>query len=216
MKESKTPTLLERLFAIMEAVPFIEKDATNSFAKYKYASERVIKARIHEELVKNRVLFKLEVIKTSVEDGITKTYFRYKFLNVDDVADSLEGTFAGTGTSRDEKGYYASITGAIKYIFTSMFVIPTGDDPENDKFEAKVKDAFIPKTEDRTGMITDPQIRKIHSLTNNDTERMAAIKNEYGVFSMNDLKIGQASEIIQKLILAQNDNAYNSGDNSTS
>ena len=56
----------------------------------------------------------------------------YSFVEVESGED-ISGTFVGSGNGRDEKGNYAAITGAIKYILTSNFLVPTGVDPENDK-----------------------------------------------------------------------------------
>lgn len=128
----ETKNLYQKLFNIMEAVDYIQKDKTNDFHKYNYASERAIKERIHEQLVKNKVLFIFNISNQRRDSNITFIDTAYKFIDVDS-GEVLEGTFCGSGEDKGDKGLYKAITGAIKYILTSTFLIPTGDDPENEK-----------------------------------------------------------------------------------
>src|SRR5262249_31198172 len=104
----------------------------NAHQGYTYASEKAIKEALHNALVKHGVLFTLSTANPRVENGVTWIDCRYVFRDKDS-DEQVEGTFIGSGSARDEKGHYAAITGAIKYILTSTFLIPTGDDPEADE-----------------------------------------------------------------------------------
>jgi hypothetical protein len=127
----KQANLTAKLYAIMAALDFIAKDKTNDFHRYRYASEQAIKEAVHAQLVEKRVLFNLnfkELVKA--EGNLIYVVFDYTFTNVDDANDQLKGTFIGSGEDKGDKAVYKAITGAIKYILTSTFLIPTGDDPE--------------------------------------------------------------------------------------
>ena len=133
-------TIYQKMHAIMSEVGVIEKDKTNSFQKYEYASEFAIKKHLQPLLVKHGVLFNISIVEQSVIEGkdskgqdklTTLAKFRYSFTSVDD-AQQIEGEFFGQGQDAGDKGLYKAITGAIKYILTSSFLIPTGDDPESD------------------------------------------------------------------------------------
>ncbi len=137
----------------MSEVNYIKKDKKNNFQNYEYASEEAIKDKIHDLLVKNKVVFKLdckfvndvaeqigEVVTGMPNNGSQKTtsyshfvnaQFDYTFFDVDS-GESMTGQFAGSGQDKGDKGLYKAITGALKYIMTSTFVIPTGTDPEDD------------------------------------------------------------------------------------
>lgn len=130
--------LFKKLQAIMKEVDYIKKDATNTHNRYRYASERAIKEKLHNALVKHGVLFQVSTQNPQVVEGTLFIDVNYRFIDIDN-GGALAGTFLGSGHNRDEKGHYAAITGAIKYILTSTFLIPTGDDPENDKNEQPVK-----------------------------------------------------------------------------
>jgi len=128
--------ILQKLHDIMEEVSYIQKDAKNNHQGYTYSSERAIKEALHEALVKHGVMFQLSTANPRVEGNVTWIDCVYTFTDVD-TGESITGTFLGSGQSRDEKGHYAAVTGAIKYILTSTFLIPTGDDPEDDENESK-------------------------------------------------------------------------------
>lgn len=128
--ESPRVVLLLKLHSIMRDVGVIEKDATNEFHKYKYASEFAIKSAINPLLIKYKVLFYLEVIGSTKTVDITDAQFKFYFVDTES-GEELTGMFAGSGQDKGDKGLYKAITGAIKYVLTSTFLIPTGDDAEN-------------------------------------------------------------------------------------
>lgn len=138
--------ILKKLHEVMKAVEFIQKDATNDFSRYNYASERAIKEAVGKAFREHGIVFQVsQSVPTTVPvyastkadnvgqvvDAILILPIEYTFYDVDS-GQSLTGTFNGAGHTRDDKGVYAALTGAIKYILTSNLLIPTGDDPEND------------------------------------------------------------------------------------
>lgn len=136
-------SILAKLHAVMSAVDYIQKDKENTFHRYKYASEQAIKEALHTELVKNKVIFGVSVTgsnKTPIttakgnQSFVTDVKLTYAFWDVDS-GESVTGEFIGTGEDPSDKGTYKAITGAIKYILTSTFLIPTGDDAEADTEE---------------------------------------------------------------------------------
>lgn len=131
--------ILEKLHLIMKEVDYIQKDKTNTFHNYNYASELAIKEKLHGLLTQHKVLFTTEVTENTlrIEPGEKGANFHqdikviYHFWDVD-TGEELTGQFIGSGQDKGDKGTYKAITGAIKYILTSTFLIPTGDDPEED------------------------------------------------------------------------------------
>jgi len=124
----------------MKELSFIEKDKKNTFHNYRYASEEAIKKAVHEQLVLNGLIFTVSVLNLEQKETTTKkgdkTYLtnvkvQYCFTDVE-TNDQLCGEFYGTGEDSLDKGTYKALTGAIKYILTTTFLIPTGDDPENE------------------------------------------------------------------------------------
>src|SRR3972149_2896977 len=120
--------ILAKLHAIMEEVEYIQKDATNTFSRYNYASERAIKTRLHAALVHNKVLFQLNIMTpismvTEPDKGgkpglIQILPCEYIFWDVES-GECFVGNFIASGHLRDEKGTYGGITGGLKYILTT-------------------------------------------------------------------------------------------------
>ncbi len=149
MREQPEPiaggtSILQKLLAVMEDCGYIQKDKENTFHRYWYASEAAIKDRVHKALVEHRVIPQVSLLGltereiTRFKDGkpqtpewLTTANVHYKFYCVD-TGEFIEGTFYGCGVDPSDKGLYKAITGAIKYLLTSQFLIPTGDDPENE------------------------------------------------------------------------------------
>jgi len=79
------------------------------------------------------VVFQLETSDAGTDSVCKATliHARYTFHDIDS-GESLSGTFVSSGPARDDKGLWAATTNAIKYILTSTFLIPTGDDAESD------------------------------------------------------------------------------------
>lgn len=126
---SENKAILAKLHKIMLDVPYLQKDAANPHHKYNYASEKAIKEAVGKALRENGVVFSLNVSDVKREGGKTDINCNYSFHDVE-TGECFEGYFLGCGPDRDDKGLYIAITGAIKYILTSTFLIATGDDPE--------------------------------------------------------------------------------------
>jgi hypothetical protein len=154
----ETVAILAKLHQCMLDVDRIEKDRKNLHGNYQYASEKVIKEVLHAVFCKNKVLLQIETMSPcllSQEEGgkavCMALHVDYRLHDVD-TGQFIGGTFVGSGNGRDDKGIYAAVTGAIKYILTSNLLIPTGDDPESNFFDRYLDDekgekkADAPKT----------------------------------------------------------------------
>ena len=133
--------ILGKIHLVMKAVPYIKKDSENSFHKYSYASELAIKTALGEAFREHGIVFQLETLGQEIVDMgkdknntpilMTVVKCKYTFHDIES-AECLSGEFTSSGPARDDKGLWAATTNAIKYILTSTFLIPTGDDAEND------------------------------------------------------------------------------------
>lgn len=146
------PGLYKKLHDIMRCASYIQKDKRNESQKYNYASEAAIKEKLHSLLVEHGVLFvpsstnivhqvftlhgdkTRDVLLTTVTGKAT-------FIDVE-TGFSLDVDIVGAGSDSNDKGCYKAITGALKYALTGAFLIPTGDDPENEE-NGKAKPAPV-------------------------------------------------------------------------
>lgn len=134
----------KKMLAIMAACSYIQKDKRNDFHKYNYASEAAIKTALHKAMVDNGIIPQFDILEVCEQrqlmdkegrpgkEWLTTIRVAYKFSDIDS-QECIEGTFLGSGVDNADKGIYKAVTGAIKYILTSQFLIPTGDDPEGEE-----------------------------------------------------------------------------------
>ena len=145
--------ILKKIHDVMQDVKYIKKDAENKFYNYSYASELAIKTSLGVSFREHGIVFQLETLdqeivemgkdKQGVPIVMTVVKCRYTFYDVDS-AECISGEFVSSGPARDDKGLWAATTNAIKYILTSMFLIPTGDDAESDHNHPPIKDEKKP------------------------------------------------------------------------
>jgi len=181
--------ILTKLHAIMGEVSYIQKDKKNAHQGYNYASEAAIKERLHAALVKHGVIFQLSTSYPQVVNSVTWINCRYVFADKDS-GEQIEGTFLGSGSARDEKGHYAAVTGAIKYILTSTFLIPTGDDPENDEPVKPAKAA---------GSITKPSPSVAPKTVRTDFSATSEQRNQILELTMEKLGAKVAADVVPAL-----------------
>lgn len=133
--------LYQKLLAVYRDVQYVQKTGNNTFHKYRYVTEADVKAKLHESFMKQGLIFNLSITDmTEAIDGknrLVTCKFSYRFIDAE-TGDSLDGTSYGTGADTLDKGLYKAIAGGLKYILTSNFLIPTGDDPEDDKYEKEL------------------------------------------------------------------------------
>ena len=174
MENSQHKAVLKKLAAVMKDVTSIKKDAKNTFQNYKYASEYAIKTEVGRALRKHGLLFQLSqgvpfemqsyMDEKGKAHGCIVVPCEYFFWDVDS-GESLSGTFNGSGRLGDDKGVYIATTGAIKYIFTSLFTIPTGDDAEGDKQEKRYSERKpYDSTRRLDGPASEAQLKLINTL----------------------------------------------------
>ncbi len=138
--------LLKKLMAVRAEVAYMQKDGRNSAQGYNFLSERQITESFKELFDKHRIMFHYSSKITSVQPNasgkqiLTGVQVDYEFVDPD-TGETVGGTAAGQGTDANDKGVYKAITGAIKYVFMKTFMIPTGDDPEDDSKDPEARKA---------------------------------------------------------------------------
>ncbi len=142
--------IAKKLNAIQAEVGYMAKGGKNEAQGYKFLADAQIMDKFNELFQKNKVMFLYSSKITgtqptpSAKQTLTNVEVIYEFYDTES-GESIAGVAAGQGTDPSDKGIYKAITGAIKYIFMKTFLIPTGDDPENDSKEPKAKTSATDK-----------------------------------------------------------------------
>lgn len=138
-------SLTRKLAEIMGAVDRVPKRGRNAFHGYQYATEADIADVVRQELATRHVVIygSVDAVETRVDTGdngkpsnfvsVVMTFT----IRDGETGDTMALRWAGAGQDRGEKGLYKAITGAEKYFLLKLFLIPTGDDPEDDSRDHK-------------------------------------------------------------------------------
>jgi len=138
--QSELKILISKLVKVLGGVERIPKNGYNDFHRYAYATEADVSDHTRKLLSDNNIFMMSsieEVINRDIttKSGKAETIVRVKikvtFL-CGETGESLSFHTWGDGQDAGDKGIYKAITGAIKYALMKNFLIPTGDDPEND------------------------------------------------------------------------------------
>jgi hypothetical protein len=135
-------SVVKKMHAVMKGVKHLAKEGRNSAQNYNYLAETQITELFKGLLEENGLIFTYQSSITDVRPSpsgkqlVTDVRVRYSFVDVE-TGEAVSGTVAGQGSDSGDKGVYKAITGAIKYIFMKTFLIPTGDDPEDDSKDKK-------------------------------------------------------------------------------
>jgi hypothetical protein len=134
--------LLRKLLDVRKGITTLTKGGTNEAQGYKYLQETQIVHMLKPLMDEAGIIFLFDTEKVAtrvnirnsqhIDEVIVTAYF------VDaDTGEYIKKKSVGFGADSGDKGIYKAITGAIKYIFMKTFLIPTGDDPENDSKESR-------------------------------------------------------------------------------
>lgn len=133
-------TLFKSVSEAMQAVERIPKNGFNTFHNYKFATEADVSDALRKELSSRDVAVFVSSRIVDVKEWQTPKGKPTLLTNVEctvtfgcgKTGAQFSITACGTGDDSSDKGTYKAITGAVKYALLKTFLVPTGDDPEND------------------------------------------------------------------------------------
>jgi hypothetical protein len=138
--ETATKSLARKLAEVMGAVKSIPKTGKNTFHNYTYATETDIVAAVRKELSERAVLLVPSVQKVEWSERQTKSgakkviatlFVSFTFYDGDSDA-RISFDVCGQGEDEGDKCTNKALTSAVKYALLKVFLIPTGDDVEDD------------------------------------------------------------------------------------
>jgi hypothetical protein len=139
-------TLLARLVQVAQEIDHIDKGGYNKAQDYNFVKATDVARALREGLYKRGIL---TVVDSTIDSILPYTSGKggQMFLTtvsgtitfIDTLTDAtLVAVGVGQGTDGGDKGVFKAITGMLKYMLTSTFLIPNeGDDPEVDRSDEK-------------------------------------------------------------------------------
>lgn len=140
MTETKptSTTLVQGLSKIQKELDKIEKDGKNNRQGFDYVSESQVKSKLQNKLADHGIMIipHYEILNSwtsQTNKGNTMNYVsvmgNFKLTNG---SEELIGSMPGIGMDSGDKAIYKAETGAQKNFLMQLFLMSTGDDPEND------------------------------------------------------------------------------------
>lgn len=129
-------SLIRKLAEVMGDVERVPKSGRNDFHKYDYATEADIVSAVRAGMASRLLMMVPTVLSDTWVDRqkgrLVKLRVRF---TVHDGESGEEMSFEvlGEGEDQSDKATYKAMTGAVKYALLKLFLIPTGDDPEQDE-----------------------------------------------------------------------------------
>lgn len=178
--ENKDMNLWQKMAAIQAEVQDVPKNGYNKFSNYNYVMAVDIVESVRKLLTKyNLVCTVKEVDMTRSLEGIKEDKKNFHtvikcigtFINADKPEEREEVPYFAIAADTLDKDIYKAKTGGIKYLFIQTFKIPSDlIDPEDDRDEAKMTGAAIPKVNPPAQTKTVTTDNKVVSNTTTTTQ----------------------------------------------
>lgn len=125
--------LTEKLSQVMAEVGYVQKDATNQFFHYRYASAEAVLKKVNAALSARGIAVSsavtLEQFLQQGDGSLAIVKLTLTFID-DEGQVTVEGL--GSGSDKGDKAVLKANTAALKYALANAFMISWGDDPEGD------------------------------------------------------------------------------------
>jgi len=168
MSNQVKETVYETILKVRAATGSVFKAGYNDFHQYKYATANDVIREVREACNANGLLFipsGLQDISHLKNGEVITGNMLFKVINK--YGDSVEVHIPCGGQDKGDKALYKANTGALKYLFIDLFLLPTDDDPESttgQKPPAKAKPPLTPQRQKPTSTkpwLQDKQINKM-------------------------------------------------------
>lgn len=164
-----TASLARKLAEVMAAVGRIPKRGYNEHFKYQFVLEADVLDVVRKELSDRKIILIPQIL--SVERtgaNLTQIAMRFTFMD-GETLETIDYSWFAQGQDTQDKGISKAATSGEKYFLLKAFLIPTGDDPDQDGALKEPKrpaaTATRPPAEAKPDLIiTAEQGRRIKSL----------------------------------------------------
>src|ERR1035437_1668600 len=201
---SPTPlNLRQKLAEVRRRIGYVQKRGRNERHNYSYVTAADIAGAVGDILAELGVIVvpRLESIshepaRTGRTDGenLTHVVMSYSFVDVD-TAEEIAVKVAGEGVDAGDKAPYKAMTGALKYALLQSFLLATGDDPEDERVDAR----FSTPSSERP--ITAEEVRELEKRiedTGTELERVLAYYKVASLGEMTETAYRRAVEVLNR------------------
>ena len=201
--------LRQKLAEVRRRIGYVQKRGHNERSNYSYVTAADIAGSVGDILAELGVVVipTLEDISYESATGrdeatrMARVVMAYTFADVDS-GEEIVAKVAGQGLDPGDKAPYKAMTGALKYALLQSFLLATGDDPEDERVDARLT------TPGSDRVITAEEVRELEKLIDDsgtDLERVLAYYKVASLEEMTETSYRRAIEILNRK-LAKRDN----------
>ena len=213
MADGEKKNLYQRILAIMDDVPYLQKDdnvSTGAGKSYKAITEEKVTTAIRAAMINHGVVIvpveqeydrtDLTLVDKNGNEKVSRlatVATKYRIINVDDPGDYIIAVSNGEGADTQDKGVGKAMTYAYKYLLLRMFAIPTGEDPDkmsSEEYTEKLETDRILESK-----ITKQQAKNLHDFIIARGRDINYVLEYHKVGRLEDLTGRQYGEIIKWL-----------------
>ena len=115
---------------------------------------------------------------------------------------------SGSGQDAGDKGIFKAISGAQKYALMKAFMIPTGDDPEQDAgVDERNNRQSNPKANGKSKKLSEAQVKRLYAIAKNNGHTTADVKKAimklYKKTNAEDLTKAEYDTLISRIEASQ-------------
>ena len=202
--------LRQKLAEVRRRIGYVQKRGHNERFNYSYVTAADIAGAVGDLLSQLGVVVVPSLESISYEpmrngggqvERLARVIMTYTFTDVD-TAEAVTVKVPGEGLDVGDKAPYKAMTGALKYALLQSFLLATGDDPEDERADARYS-AGNPERPINTEEVRE--LEKLIEETGTDLERVLAYYKISALSEMTETAYRRALEVLNRK-LAKRDN----------
>jgi hypothetical protein len=201
--------LRQKLAEVRRPIRYVQKRGHNERFNYSYVTAADIAGSVGDILSELGVVVIPRLEDISYESAVgrgeatrmARVVMAYTFADVDS-GEEVVAKVAGQGLDPGDKAPYKAMTGALKYALLQSFLLATGDDPEDERIDARLT-ATNPER-----LINGDQVRELQSLideTGTELERVLAYYKVASLSELTETAHRRAVEILTRKLAKRNE-----------
>ncbi len=204
-EDSVRLNLRQKLAEVRRRIGYVQKRGHNERFNYSYVTAADIAGSVGDILAELGVVVipRLEEISYESATGrgeatrMARVVMAYTFADVDS-GEEIIAKVAGQGLDPGDKAPYKAMTGALKYALLQSFLLATGDDPEDERADARTNPERL---------ISAEEIRELEKLiaeTGTELERVLAYYKVASLGEMTETNYRRAVEVLNRKLAKRN------------
>jgi hypothetical protein len=180
--------LRQKLAEVRRRIGYVQKRGHNERFNYSYVTAADIAGSVGDILAELGVVVIPRLEEISYESAMgrgeatrmARVVMAYAFADVDS-GEEVIAKVAGQGIDPGDKAPYKAMTGALKYALLQSFLLATGDDPEDERLDARFR---APNSE---RPINPEEVRELQNLIDETGTELERVLAYYKVASLGEL-----------------------------